>query len=63
MITYMHKGLKPFCITVKLDGRVAGSIKRDADGFYYYEPRGSKIKGETFSTIEAMKRSIEGRDQ
>lgn len=62
-ITYRHDGLKPFKITVKLSGKVVGHIKKsDVQPGYFYQPKGAKfITGGTFPTVEAVKRSIEGR--
>ncbi len=61
MITYKASAAIPQRITVLLEGRVVGHIKtsRDPRGFQYC-PKGSKVKGEVFSTIDEVKRSVEG---
>ena len=43
---------------VYLDRRRLGAIRMHGNG-YRYEPKGSKATGETFLTVEAVKRSIE----
>jgi hypothetical protein len=45
-------------IRVKLDGKTVGAIKTVTDGFQY-QPKGSKLVGEVFPTVEAVKRSLE----
>jgi len=57
-ITYRHDGLQPFRITVKIDGKIAGSIRRGAAGYYYRTKAGNE--GERFATVEAVKASLEG---
>lgn len=47
-------------IQVKLDGRVVGAIRRDSGG-WYYQPKGSKAKGEQFHALADVKHSIEGK--
>jgi hypothetical protein len=56
MITYITLPNKT--IQVKLDNRVTGGIKVVPDGFAYF-PVGSKLKGETFPTVEDVKKSLE----
>ncbi len=54
-------GFEPPCmpIQVKLDGKVVGLIRQTSTG-YAYKPKGAGSKwGETFSTIDAVKRSLE----
>lgn len=48
-------------INVYLEGRLVGDIQtsREPRGFRY-SPKGSKAKGEVFSTIAEVKRSVEG---
>lgn len=55
MITYSDK---PDETTVYLLTRVVGHIRRDGDGWRYY-PKGSRIKGEIFASVNAVKRSLE----
>lgn len=68
-ITYFHhETLVSFKITVKLDGRIIGSIHRRLtnDGSnsnrpqfeYVYRTKSGHV-GQTFPTLEAVKRSIE----
>lgn len=57
MITYKHDGLHPFKITVKLEGKNVGYIRRAKDG-YFYRPIGGD-EGEHFASVEAVKFSIE----
>jgi hypothetical protein len=47
---------------VNLDGKVVGVIQTVPGGFAYI-PKGSKITGETFTTVAGVKRSLEGRDE
>ena len=56
-------------LNVKLDGRKVGEIVPVSEGWrllgWRYEPKaasGAKYAGETFPTVEAVKRSIEGAD-
>jgi hypothetical protein len=47
-------------IDVRFGRRVAGHIKKAKDGNgFYYQPKGSKLAGETFATVAEVKRSIE----
>ena len=62
-ITYVHKGLKPFAISVKLDGKKVGTIKRNATAKYFYAPLGSSSISDLCESVEAVKRLIEGRAQ
>ena len=57
--TYHPVASRDETTTVKLDGKVIGKIVGVKDGFYY-TPKGSKARGETFPTERACKRSIEG---
>lgn len=58
MITYTPEKL-PGIITVKLDGKVVGHIRKGEDGFRY-TPKGQRVGGEAFETLRDCKRSIEG---
>lgn len=64
MITYENQNGKivnktrHWNIDVRLDGRLIGEIISAATGFYY-KPKGSK-PGDTFPTVAAVKRSLEG---
>ena len=58
MLTYRPEGLSPFKITVKLEKRVVGHIRRTIEGAYYYQPK-SGPSGENFATVEQVKRSLE----
>lgn len=60
MLSYRHDGLQPFRITVKNGRRIAGHIKRDDRGQYYYTPARSMLRGETFATVDEVKASLEG---
>jgi hypothetical protein len=44
-------------VTVKLDGKLVGEIRQEADGFRYF-PKGQKTGGELFSTLPACKKSL-----
>lgn len=63
MITYENQngkkvgGVRLWGIDVRLDGRIVGDIRMNVNG-YFYKPTGRK-PGETFPTIEAVKRSLE----
>lgn len=46
-------------ITVLVGGRVSGTIKPSKGGGFYYRPKGGG-RGETFPTVAAVKRSLEG---
>lgn len=46
---------------VYLDKKLVGCIIEFSNSFYY-QPKDTKIKGESFPTIRAVKRSIEGTD-
>lgn len=58
MLVYTHFGLAPFGIRVALGSKAVGMIRRDDSG-YYYQPKGSKSRGDTFATLEEVKRSLE----
>lgn len=45
-------------IRVTLDGKIAGYIKPNNDGYRYY-PLGDNFGGEWFKTIEEVKQSLE----
>jgi hypothetical protein len=57
-ISYLHRGLQPFRIDVRVDGKITGRIGRDESG-YFYRARGG-FTGSHFSTVEAVKASLEG---
>lgn len=66
MITYKKKddSKKDSAEKVLLDGKVVGvirPIKNDFDGGvkWQYVPKGQKVGGGTFATIEECKRSLE----
>lgn len=45
---------------VVLDGKMMGFIKPERDGSgFFYTPKDSKHRGETFATADAVKRSLE----
>lgn len=43
---------------VRVDGKIVGEI-RPTDGGFYYQPKGSKLRGDTFATAEDVRRSLE----
>jgi hypothetical protein len=45
-------------IAVKIDGRISGHI-RTVNGFWQYWPKGSKIAGELFPTLDECQKSLE----
>jgi hypothetical protein len=45
--------------SVLLDSRLIGHICRNARGYVYVPKGGSKFRGETFQTINEVKRSVE----
>lgn len=51
-------GERSWNIDVRLDGKIVGDIRHSVNG-YYYKPKGRK-QGETFPTLEQVKRSLEG---
>lgn len=52
------KGVPMWNIDVRLDGKIVGTIRRCADG-YFYTPKGSR-KGEIFETLVECKQSLMG---
>jgi hypothetical protein len=48
-------------VQVKLDGKVIGTIKQNKQGFAYHPKGNSKHCGETFATIEQVKKTLEER--
>lgn len=54
-ITYKAVGVD---VRVYLDGRLVGAIKRSTSG-WYYQPKGSKTKGEPNHSLAEVKRSLE----
>lgn len=65
MITYKDQ-TKPDTncarIAVYVDKRLAGHIKGTFDGRFAYQPKGSYSAGRSFRTVEAVKASLEGKD-
>jgi uncharacterized protein YerC len=57
-ITYKNFGDDDDEIKVYSGGLRVGTIRKDGAG-YCYQPKGSKARGESFSTISAVKRSLE----
>jgi hypothetical protein len=55
MITY-----EPYLggIRVRVNKKITGAIKTVDQGFQY-QPTGSKLVGEVFATVDAVKRSLE----
>lgn len=60
-----------FSYTVRQSGAVSvfltgcgcvGHIMKNPAGGYYYRPKGSRTHGDTFSSIEQVKQSIERGD-
>ncbi len=45
-------------IAVRLDGKIVGSIKQVRGGYQYF-PKGSMTGGETFTSVQAVKLSLE----
>lgn len=63
MFTYINQTTGNRCkIAVRLDRRLVGHIRGGSSGTggFRYHPKGSKVAGNEFSTIEKVKRSIEG---
>lgn len=60
MITYLHCGLMPFKVKVKLDGKLVGWIFRPECDQYYYKPKGG-LCGEMFDTLEGVQESLEAK--
>lgn len=58
-ITYKQTPI-PTAIAVDLDGKRAGFIRQTAEGFTYYPASTPKQGGETYATLAACKRSLEG---
>jgi len=55
MITYEEF---PNLIKVKLEGKLVGHIEYVGKG-YQYKPKGQKTGGDVFSTLVAVKKSLE----
>ena len=53
MLEYVYK------IQVKLDGKMIGEIRQVSGGYQYF-PKGQKIGGAVYGSIEAVKRSLHG---
>ncbi|QJA43003.1 hypothetical protein [Phaeobacter phage MD18] len=56
MITYSRTS--PTEIAVALDGKNVGVIRKTKGG-YHYKPKGTRITGESFATVEEVKASLE----
>lgn len=48
-------------VTVRLDGKVVGEIRKVTDGWQYF-PRGQRKGGVVFPTLDAVKKDIIGDD-
>lgn len=48
-------------VTVRLDGKVVGTIQQVEGGFQYV-PKGKKDGGEVFGSVAAVKRLLEAED-
>jgi hypothetical protein len=57
MISYLHLGLEPFKIAVRVEGKKRGFIRRDGVGYFYTAKRGHR--GKSYPTVEACKASLE----
>ena len=55
-LSYEHMGLKAFAISVRVNGRQTGFIRRDTDGYYYAT---QKHRGKSMPTVDAVKTSLE----
>lgn len=53
------KGVPMWEIDVRLDGKIVGTVKHCADG-YFYVAKGSRRKGEIFETLVECKQSLVG---
>lgn len=53
MITYKE------IIQVYLDKKHVGDIKKIHNQAYYYQPKGSKVQGNIFTSVALVKRSLE----
>ena len=59
MITYTPTSKDE--IAVALDGKNIGFIRPSKEGGFHYKPKGSRIVGETFPSVAAVKESLEER--
>lgn len=50
----MHNG----AIRVRLGRKIVGEIRK-CEGGYRYHPKGSRVTGQTFSTVDGVKHSLE----
>lgn len=50
---------KLFAIRVSMDGRHQGFIRQEDGGGFYFARNGRWARGETFPSVEAVKRSLE----
>ena len=57
MIEYILKKNKKH-LQVCLDGKICGEI-REVTGGYQYFPKGSKVGGDVYPTLEEVKHSLE----
>ena len=46
-------------IEVRLDGKYVGTIRPNGASLWHYTPRGTKTPGESFPSVDAVKRSLE----
>jgi hypothetical protein len=62
-ITYKPIDPQPV-VVVYLDGKRVGTIYRtcDPEG-YFYQPLSSDVRSKSYPTLDAMKASLEGRDE
>lgn len=56
MISYK---IKNDYFEVFLDKKMLGKIKKNKDNLFQYFPKGSKLSGKPFKTIEEVKKSLE----
>ena len=63
MFDYIYKqGKTSVYVTVKLDGKKVGNIKRVLDGWAYF-PLGQQESGLTFPSIREVQKSLEFPDE
>lgn len=65
MFTYTNQTKGNRCkIAVRLEGKLIGHIRGGLNGTggFRYHPKGSRLSGDEFSSIEKVKRSIEHGD-
>ena len=59
MITY--EWIRGDLQAVFVDGKRVGKIIRSTDGMFYYQPKGSNLRGDKYKTIEEVKKSLEDK--